>query len=321
MRSQDARAYWVESPASGALRATSFSVDPALSLLRTRYSAISCGTERLVGRGNVSDVYNSTMGVPNMEGSFSLPIKYGYALVGTSIDDGAPYFTMHPHQEYVQVEPQCLISLQETPLVNGALFPFFETALNAIWDSRITLGEEALVIGAGGIGAALCTILTRHCGIHVTLLELSEKKMQRLRNFGLIETGFTEANNIPANSFDVVFNASGNARGLQSAIDAAGYEGRIVELTWHGDHPFDLAFNTHFHRLRKTIISSQVGTIPSHLASRINRDRRNQLVLNLLAKKDAACLITRTISFTDMPEYMVGLYENQHDDIITLVEY
>ena len=42
---------------------------------------ISTGTERLVASGQVGKAFEGYMSVPHMQGSFDLPIHYGYSLI------------------------------------------------------------------------------------------------------------------------------------------------------------------------------------------------------------------------------------------------
>lgn len=51
-------------------------------IIRSEYSLISAGTERIVASGLVPEEIYSFMKVPGMEGSFSFPLKYGYSVAG-----------------------------------------------------------------------------------------------------------------------------------------------------------------------------------------------------------------------------------------------
>ena len=50
--------------------------------VRSRYSAISRGTEALIAAGRVPESEYQRMRAPFMGGSFPFPVKYGYATVG-----------------------------------------------------------------------------------------------------------------------------------------------------------------------------------------------------------------------------------------------
>ena len=60
-------------------------------LVKTLYSGISKGTERLVASGNISKDQFDIMKSPFQEGSFSFPIKYGYINVGKIVEGPKKY--------------------------------------------------------------------------------------------------------------------------------------------------------------------------------------------------------------------------------------
>ena len=72
-----ARGYWVERAGSGALRERRLpAAGPGDVVIDAICSGVSCGTERLVGRGQVPAACAETMACPGMQGSFALPILY-----------------------------------------------------------------------------------------------------------------------------------------------------------------------------------------------------------------------------------------------------
>ena len=77
---------------------------PADALVRTAWSALSRGTERLVFEGRVAAVESERMRAPMQEGDFPFPVKYGYCAVGTVEEGpgdlvGRTVFALHPHQD------------------------------------------------------------------------------------------------------------------------------------------------------------------------------------------------------------------------------
>ncbi|MDQ3794857.1 MAG: zinc-binding alcohol dehydrogenase, partial [Actinomycetota bacterium] len=103
----EAWALWFTAPRTAELR-PEMVPPPAPGEVRVRASAsaVSHGTEMLVYRGEVPP--NLPLDLPTLAGSFSFPIKYGYATVGNVLDVGAdvenlfpedPVFVHHPHQD------------------------------------------------------------------------------------------------------------------------------------------------------------------------------------------------------------------------------
>ena len=131
--------------------------------VRALYSLVSTGTERLVARGEVNPGCRERMSVPYMEGSFDLPIKYGYSLVGTT-EEGRLVHCMHPHQSTAFVAADGLTFLPETATpARMALLSNIETVLTAIWDAGPDKLHDVAVCGFGNLGALLAnTLRIRH---------------------------------------------------------------------------------------------------------------------------------------------------------------
>jgi len=96
-------------------------------LVRSLYSGISRGTERLVMSGNVAQSEYDRMRCPMQAGDFPFPVKYGYCAVGR-VDEGAPelkgrtIFVLHPHQDFF-IAPAASAFAGRSPLPLAADFP------------------------------------------------------------------------------------------------------------------------------------------------------------------------------------------------------
>src|SRR5215218_7773749 len=135
----EARALWFSGPRVAEFR--SERVRPAAPgeiRVRTIASALSQGTEMLVYRGQAPP--DLPLDLPTLAGSFALPIKYGYALVGRVIATGPDVidlaqgdlvFTHHPHQTAFTVSAALPVKLPAhlDPLL-GVFTANVETALN-----------------------------------------------------------------------------------------------------------------------------------------------------------------------------------------------
>ena len=106
---------------------------------------------------------------------------------------------------------------------------------------------------------------------------------------------------------DVVFHTSGTDAGLNLAIDQAGFEATIVEVSWYGERSATLALGGAFHSRRLRLLSSQVGHV-SHVrrARRTYPDRLNT-ALELLSDERLDALITHDIAFDDAPAQLPPL--------------
>src|SRR5215204_5173171 len=114
-----ATAYWTLSPGHGALREEQLrSPGPDDALVRTRFSAISRGTELLVHSGLVPAEIADRMRAPFQEGELPGPVKYGYLSVGV-VEQGPDdllhreVFCLFPHQDRYVVPASALTPLPE----------------------------------------------------------------------------------------------------------------------------------------------------------------------------------------------------------------
>ena len=96
---------WYQSSGEVVLRKATLP-EPGLGFARVRslYSGISRGTERLVLAGRVPPEEFSRMRAPLQEGDFPFPVKYGYCAVGMVEAGPADWlgrtvFCLHPHQD------------------------------------------------------------------------------------------------------------------------------------------------------------------------------------------------------------------------------
>lgn len=293
-----ARALWLEAPGRAALRATELPpLDDDFVRVRAIASAISPGTERLVATGRVPSEVAETMRCPYMEGTFAFPVKYGYSLVGR-LDDGRLAHVLHPHQEVAHVRAADVRVVPDgVPPERATLAANLETAVTALWDSRIAAGERALVIGFGIVGSLVARLLARMAGVEVDVVELDEEKRRLAQSMGF------HAIAAPGSDYDVAFGASGAPEEVQLALDAVGDEGRVVELSWLGPREVRLQLGGTFHSGRKQLIASQVSHIPPHLRARWDYARRTRLVFALLRDAAFDAHITRTVDFDELPRF------------------
>lgn len=237
-----AQAYWVVRPGEGELRAEQLRARPrpGHSIVRAAFSAVSAGTERLVGLAQIPDACHTAMACRGMAGGFALPVKYGYALVGVGVAgalDGRRVFVMHPHQDVIEIDDRDAVLIPEAvPLARATLFANLETAVNAVWDAGLAPTERALVIGAGAVGLLTALAAARLSGVAPTLAEADPDRAERAKGFHFVARVQRPAE-VELGSFDVALHATGTAAGLQLAIDALGFEGRVVDLSWSGATP------------------------------------------------------------------------------------
>jgi len=322
----ESKAYWVSSPGVGELKDESVSAQPATgqSLIRAEWSAVSSGTERLVGLGLVSPACNEPMACRYMAGSFALPLKYGYCLIGQGLEGelaGRSIFVMHPHQSLALVRDEDATVLPSDLFTRrAALIPNLETALNAVWDAELSAGETCTVFGAGSVGLLVAYVLWKTTGTAPRLADVDEER----RAFaGTLPWGGGACAplELEAGTANVAFHTTGNPLGLQLSLNHLGFEGRVIELSWYGDKAVSLELGTHFHFGRKRIIASQVGTIAVNQRAVHDYKSRIREVLALLDEPALDRLLGDPVPFARMPEFMDSLYRGDSKTPLPLIRY
>jgi len=291
--------------------------------IKAVHSLISIGTEKVVTTQRLSEVAAKQMRVPYMKGHVGHEFTYGYSMVGEVINGPQEYkgkivHLLHPHQEYAFVDESDVYNVPDgiSPRV-ATLTSNMETAVNAIWDAEVVMGDQVLVIGYGVIGALVALLANSIPGVLVRICEINGNRANKAREHGFE----VEDVNSLQKSFDVAFNTSASANGLQIGIDKTGTEGKVIELSWHGSKPVSVVLGDTFHYDRKRIISSQVSQIPVVKRHRWNLGRRKSLVFDLLKKLDPIHLLEREIRFEDCPEFYHSLRNNGVKDFSVSINY
>lgn len=283
---------------------------PGECLVRTLWSGISRGTERLVFEGRVPESEYERMRAPLQQGAFPFPVKYGYCAVGM-VDAGPEellgrtVFCLHPHQDRFVVAANRVTQLPvRLPARRAVLAANMETALNAHWDAGSGPADRIVVVGGGVLGLLVAFIAATLPGAEVTLVDLDESRAGLAQALGC---RFALPADCPVDA-DLVFHASASAAGLATAIGAGGFEARIVELSWYGEGSVAAPLGGAFHAKRLQLISSQVGQVSPSRRARFDYARRMQAALALLADEQLDALITDEIAFKDAPARLPALF-------------
>ncbi|MCA8970505.1 MAG: zinc-binding alcohol dehydrogenase [Planctomycetes bacterium] len=319
---RSATAYWVVSPGVGELRSERVpSPSPGHSILRTEFSAVSIGTERLVGLGLVPRRSWRTMQCAHMAGSFAFPVKYGYSAVGTIVEGslaGERVFVMHPHQDIACIDDERATHLPDSiPSPRATLIPNLETALNAYWDSELQKGERSIIVGGGPLGILVAFVLAGH-GHRTRVVEIDDARRAFAGSLPWIDEVVASTG---VGEHVVAFHTSASASGLQTSIDATGFEGRIVELSWYGDRQVTIDLGGTFHHERKRILASQVASIATPMRGAVSHDQRMRRVLELLDTAELDRLLAPAVSFERLPQSMQGIYAGATVLGVPLVSY
>ncbi len=319
-----ALALWYTAPGKAELRQTAVpSPGPGQILVKSMFSGISRGTERLVFEGKVPASEYARMRLPTQEGEFSFPVKYGYASVGRVEEGpaelkGKTVFALHPHQERFVVPAEMASVVPDTvPARRAVLAANLETALNILWDGHAAPADRIVVIGGGLIGLLTAALAAGLPGAEVTVVDKDKSRAELAKKIG---AAFATPENAPHDA-DLVVNASASEAGLCLGIELAGQEANVVEASWHGDKPVSLPLGGHFHSRRLRIISSQVGTIPADRRSRWTHRRRMNAAMRLLADARYEALLGEEVPFAELPRQLPRLLAADAAGVGALVRY
>jgi 2-desacetyl-2-hydroxyethyl bacteriochlorophyllide A dehydrogenase len=324
MTAADARAFWISAPGHGELRAETLP-PPGQNdvVVRALFSGISRGTEALVFQGRVPPAEHQRMRAPFQAGQFPAPVKYGYASVGEVERgprdlEGRRVFVLYPHQTRYCVPAAAVHVLPESlPPGRAVLAANLETAVNGVWDARVQPGDRVAVIGAGTVGSLVAWLAAKIPGCRVELVDVNPRRAETASALGV---RFASPAAASADA-DVVVHSSGSALGLELALNIAGFESTVVEMSWYGEGTIPVALGGGFHAKRLTVKSSQVGHVAASQRSRWDTRRRMQFALELLADPALDALITDESDFESLPAVMARLASAPGDTICHRIRY
>jgi threonine dehydrogenase-like Zn-dependent dehydrogenase len=318
-------ALWYVAPGRAELRSEPLpEPGPGEIQVRTLFSGISRGTERLVFGGRVPESEYERMRAPFMGGSFPFPVKFGYAAVGrvergSTALAGRVVFGLCPHQDILNVPAESVVPLPDgvLPSARAVLAANMETALNAVWDARPAPGDRITVVGAGVVGALVAWLCGRMPGAQVTLIDVDPTRAALARSLGV---AFSSPEAAPGDC-DLVVHATGRGEGLSTALRLAGTEATILELSWYGSGEIPVALGGAFHSRRLKLVASQVGEVaPSH-RPRWSRRRRLTAALDLLREPRLDTLLAAPIDFRDVPARLPDILAPESGVLCQVVRY
>jgi 2-desacetyl-2-hydroxyethyl bacteriochlorophyllide A dehydrogenase len=272
-------------------------------------SAISAGTEAMIYAGAFPQGAALDTGIASLQGAaFAYPFAYGYALVGRVVEIGpevdrlwqdALAFVFHPHQDRVVAPVSACQRVPAGVAPEAALYlPQVETALTLVMDAAPVVGERALVFGLGVVGLLSARLLCDFPLSRLVAVEPLAWRREQARQWGITETLDSSdeaqcAERLAGLDADVALELSGDMAALNFALEATGFDGRIVIGSWYGTRTAPVDLGSRFHRNRLRLISSQVSTLAPALSGRWNKARRLALAWRTLERLQPERLPTR----------------------------
>lgn len=290
-------------------------------IIEACYSMISAGTERTVCMGQIDPLLDAHMRVPYQAGSFALPIKYGYSIVGRS-QNGDLVHCMHPHQNRLAVEARDIFVLPTgLPAKLAPLISNMETAVTGIWDAQACFSQGTLpsnsigICGFGNIGSLLAVTLRNWLSIEPIIIETDEWRKTKAKEmgFGCDEEGHQK--------YALLFHASSSVQGLNWCLTHARENAVIVEMSWYGSQAVSIQLGHDFHYKRLKLISSQVSQIPPSQPKQTFLTRKQHCAA-LLTEAGYETLLAAPIQFDSAPHFFKQLRNRtQPAGLIWLIDY
>ena len=288
MKIYKTKSYWIDKKNKGYFKSGEISSIKSNELvIKTLFSGISYGTEKLVYSGKVPKSQKSLMKCPYQEGDFGTDIKYGYINVGKVVDGAKSYlgsniFSLYPHQDFYKIPyDDVLVIPKKIPLTRCLLIPNLETAINAVWDTLPSAGDRILVIGAGIVGLLTAYLINKIPGINLFVVDKDSSKSKITKKLGI---KFLDT--IPKKfSARFIYECTGDHRVLNSIRNNITVNSTICVLSWYGDKKSEIALGENFFSKRTKLIMSQVSKISPTRFDLTNQDRR-KIALDILETND-----------------------------------
>jgi 2-desacetyl-2-hydroxyethyl bacteriochlorophyllide A dehydrogenase len=309
---------------------------PGQVQLDTECSAISAGSEMLAYYGQLAEGMPIDDDLPALQKELAYPYKYGYSAVGRvkTLGDGVDpiwqdrmVFAFNPHESAFCASLPELHPLPDKLEPEDAVFlANLETALGLIMDGDPRLGERVVILGQGVVGLLTTALLARHPLDQLITLDHYPKRRDASRECGAdhcLDPSRLDA--VPrtkallgSQGADLVFELSGQPEALNNALALVGDNGRVVVGSWYGQRRAAIHLDTHFHRGRIQVISSQVSHIQPGLRGRWDKTRRFQLAWDLLPALKPGRFISHRFSIQNAPEAYL-LLRDQPDETLAVI--
>tara|TARA_B100000900_G_scaffold240886_1_gene204846 strand:+ start:1185 stop:2147 length:963 start_codon:yes stop_codon:yes gene_type:complete len=294
---------------------------PNTLIIKTLYSGISKGTEKLVSSGFVGKDQYKIMKSPFQEGTFSFPIKYGYINVGKVINGPKKLlhkntFALYPHQDLFEINSKEVQILNESNNPKKYLLTAnMETAINIFWDTQASNKDKIVIVGMGSVGilTAYYFKLQNYKNVFICDSNLKKKKFATL--LGLNFKDFKSIKDI-----DVVINTTSNYQIINKSFNKLNLEGKIVEASWYGNKKGIINLGGSFHSKRLKLISTQVSNIPKYLSNKHNYKSRLKLAIKALSSNKLLKLVNTESHFNNLEEDYVSIINNP-DSIMHAIKY
>ncbi|WP_109511962.1 zinc-binding alcohol dehydrogenase family protein [Pseudomonas ovata] len=167
--------------------------------------------------------------------------------------------------EYLSIPHAFVHKAEGISLDQAAMIEFLSIGAHAVRRSAIEAGKRALVVGTGPIGMA-AAIFARLRGAQVTVLDTRDDRLafckQHLNLHATVKIGVGDKDTLAqlteGDFFDVVFDATGNAKAMERGFEFIAHGGTYVMISVVRD---SITFSDpEFHKREATLMGSRNAT-------------------------------------------------------------
>lgn len=284
-------------------------------VVRARMTAISTGTELRVYRGIPVDREKKYLfpGFP-----LQFPVENGYSMVGEVLEAGPEVTGFRPGDRVFvpQTHKQVAVSPVEAAVLLpdaipdhlGVFLSIMEVAHIALRRGGVRPGENVAIVGSGLIGLsalAFCRVF----GCRTAVVDLDRNRLQVARSMGAAWTGNPADKNFMdrimeyfgGEGADLVVEAASTWKAVETGLDVARPDGRVVVVARHTDQPHFSPVNYPY--LRKNLsLTTSYGYPPA--GQRWDRRRSLDLTLDYLARGrlEPTPMLTHQFDWSELPD-------------------
>ena len=289
-------------------------------LIKTLYTGISKGTEKLVTEGMVDKEQYQLMRCPFQEGSFSFPIKYGYINIGQVIDGPKKYlnkkiFCLYPHQTIFEIEIDRIKILKKQNIKKYLLTANMETAINIFWDTQAEKKDKIVIVGMGTIGLLTAHYFKSKKYKNVFVTDTNKKKIKYSK---LLKLNFINLEKV--DKPNIIINTTSNYDILEKSLKLLDLDGKFIEASWYGNKQTKISLGGYFHSKRLKIISSQVSNIPKFMKDKYDYKTRLDIAIRALADDKLIKLINHESKFNNINKEYISIL-NDPNTLMHAIKY
>lgn len=239
-------------------------------LLKTIITGISAGTELMWYRGTNPGFASGRIGYPSTPGYAHVGevVEIGKKVQGVAAGDKV--LTGFGHQEYAAIGPadlSCVLPDQLEP--QAALYTSItSTAVHAIHQSAILLGDIVAVVGMGVLGSMIAQVARAAGASRVIAVDISTAKLEMARSMGHNVTINPAADDFrtivdehtDGRGVDIAIEAAGNSRAVETALEIVRSKGKLVVAGFQ-TKPFALS-GEHFWTKEPDVIAVRAAGPP-----------------------------------------------------------